>query len=67
MIGTLLSIVLLLIVLGVVLWAIQQLLPLVPMPPQFHTVIRVLLTVVVILIVVYAIAGLLGIVQPIRW
>lgn len=67
MIGTLIQVVLLLIVLGVILWAIQQLLPMVPMPPQFQTVIRVLLTVIVVLIIVYAIAGLLGVVQPLRW
>ena len=32
MIGTLISIILLLIVLGVIMWAVQQLLPLVPLP-----------------------------------
>ena len=62
MIGTLISIVLLLIVLGVIIWAIQALLPLVPLPRPFHTIINVLLTVIVVLVVVWIIAGLLGVV-----
>jgi hypothetical protein len=66
MIGTLIGIVLTLIVLGVIIWAIQQLLPLIPLPAPFHTIIRVLLIVVVVLVVVYIIAGLLGIVTPVR-
>jgi hypothetical protein len=66
MIGTLISIVLLLIVLGVIIWGIQQLLPLIPLPAPFHTVINVLLTVIVVLVVVYIIAGLLGVVHPLR-
>ena len=66
MIGTLITIILALIVLGVVIWAIQQLLPLVPLPAPFHTIIRVLLIVIVVLVVVWIIAGLLGIVTPVR-
>jgi hypothetical protein len=66
MIGTLISIVLLLIVLGVIIWGIQQLLPLLPLPAPFHTIINVLITVIVVLVVVYIIAGLLGVVHPLR-
>lgn len=66
MIGTLISIILLLIVLGVILWAIQQLLPLVPLPDPFGRIINVLIIVVVVLVVVYIIAGLLGAVAPLR-
>lgn len=66
MIGTLISIVLLLIVLGVIIWGIQQLLPLIPLPPPFHTIIHALLVVIVVLVVVWIIAGLLGVVAPIR-
>jgi hypothetical protein len=65
MIGTLLSVILMLIVLGVVLWGVQQLLPLVPMPEPFGRIINVLIVVLVVLVVVYIIAGLLG-VAP-RW
>jgi hypothetical protein len=65
MIGALISVVLTLIVAGVILWAIQALLPLVPLPAPFATVIRVLITVIVVLVIVYVIAGLLGVVEPI--
>ena len=66
MIGTLIAVILLLIVLGVVLWGVRQLLPLVPMDQPFRTVVSVLITVVAVLIVVYIIAGLLGVVTPVR-
>jgi len=66
MIGTLISIILALIVLGVILWAVQQLLPLVPLPQPFATIINVLITVIAVLVVVWIIAGLLGVVAPIR-
>ena len=66
MMGTLVSIVLLLIVLGVVIWAVQQLLPLVPLPAPFATIINVLIVVIIVLVVVWIIASLLGVVAPIR-
>jgi hypothetical protein len=66
MIGTLISVVLLLIVLGVILWAVQALLPLVPLPHPFGTIINVLITVIAVLIIVWVIASLLGVVSPIR-
>ena len=66
MVGTLISVVLLLIVLGVILWAIQALLPLVPLPHPFATIINVLITVIAVLIIVWVIASLLGVVSPIR-
>jgi hypothetical protein len=66
MISTLISVILLLIVCGVIIWAIQQLLPLIPLPAPFHTIINVLLTVIVVIVVVYIIAGLLGVVAPAR-
>jgi preprotein translocase subunit SecE len=67
MIGTLISVILLLIVLGVILWAVEQLLPMVPMPEPFARIIRVLIIVIVVLVVVYIIAGLLGAVAPLRF
>ena len=67
MIGTLISVILTLIVLGVILWAVEQLLPLVPMPEPFVRIIRVLIIVVIVLVVVYIIASLLGAVAPIRF
>ncbi len=65
MIGALISVVLTLIVAGVILWAIQALLPLVPLPAPFHTIINVLIVVIVVIVCVYIIAGLLGVVEPI--
>jgi len=67
MIGTLVSIILTLIVLGVVLWAVEQLLPMIPMPEPFARIIRVLIIVIVVLVVVYIIAGLLGAVAPLKF
>jgi hypothetical protein len=66
MIATVISIILLLVVLGVILWGVQQLLPLVPLPAPFATLINVLITVLVVLVVVWVIAGLLGVVAPVR-
>ena len=41
MIGTLISIVITLIIVGVIWWAIQQLLPLLPLPEPFRKIIYV--------------------------
>jgi hypothetical protein len=60
MIGTLIGIIILCIVLGVIWWAIQQLLPLIPLGEPFKTIIRILLVVILVLIVVYVIIALLG-------
>jgi hypothetical protein len=67
MVGTLVSIILTLIVLGVILWAVEQLLPMIPMPAPFAQIIRVLIIVIVVLVVVYIIAGLLGAVAPLKF
>jgi hypothetical protein len=60
MIGTLIGIIVLLIVVGVIYWAIEQLLPLIPLPAPFAQIIRVLMIVVLVLIVLYVILALLG-------
>ena len=60
MIGALIGVIITLIVLGVIWWAIQQLLPLIPLGEPFLTIIKVLLTVVLVLIVLYVILQLLG-------
>jgi hypothetical protein len=67
MIGTLVSVILMLIVLGVILWAVQQLLPLIPLPAPFATIINVLIVVICVIVVVYVIASLLGVASPIRF
>jgi hypothetical protein len=60
MIGTLISIIILLIIVGVVWWAIQQLLPLIPLPEPFRKIIYVLMMVVLVLIVIWVILTLVG-------
>lgn len=60
MLGTLIGIIFVLIVLGVVWWAVQQLLPLIPIAEPFRTIIRVLMIVILVLIVLWVIAVLLG-------
>jgi len=68
MIGTLIQIVLVLIVLGVIIWGIQRLLPLLSpyLPSPIYTIVHVVLVIIIVLIVVWVIAGLLGIATPVR-
>jgi hypothetical protein len=60
MIGTLISIIITLIVVGVIWWAIQALLPLIPLPESFRQIINILLILVLVLIVIWIILQLLG-------
>jgi hypothetical protein len=71
MIGTLVGIFFLLVILGVIWWAIMQLLPLIPLPEPFARILYVLAVVILVVIVLYVIAALLGVggihVQHFRW
>jgi hypothetical protein len=60
MIGTLIGIIFVLIILGVIWWAAQQLIGLIPMAEPFPTIIRVILVVVMVIIVLWVCAQLLG-------
>lgn len=60
MIATLIGIIVLLIVVGVIWWAIQQLLPLIPLPEPFGRIVYVLMVVVLVLVVLYVILVLLS-------
>lgn len=60
MIGALIGAILTLIIAGVIFWAIQQLLPLIPLPEPFARVIYVLMTVVLVIIVLYVILALIA-------
>lgn len=60
MIGTIISIVFVLIILGVVWWAAQQLIGLIPMAEPFPTLIRILLVVVMVIIVLWVLAQVLS-------
>jgi hypothetical protein len=61
MIGALIGIIITLIIIGVVYWAITQLLPLIPLPEPFARIIHVLLVVVLVLIVLWIVLQLLGV------
>ena len=63
----LLEIIVVLIVAGIAWWAIQQLLPLVPLPDPFRRIINVLLVVVVVLIALWVIVSLLGLFGASTW
>jgi hypothetical protein len=60
MIGTLIGLIFLVIVIGVVFWAVQQLLPLIPMGEPFRTIVRVLLILILVIIVIYVLIALLN-------
>lgn len=60
MIGTIIGIIFVLIILGVVWWGIQQLLPLIPLPEPFARIIHVLLVILLVVIVLWVILVLLG-------
>lgn len=59
LIGTLVGIIFLILICGVVYWAVQQLLPLIPLPPPFATIIHVLLVLILVIIVIWVIAAVL--------
>jgi hypothetical protein len=60
MISTIVGLIFLCVILGVVVWAGQRLLALVPMAEPFATIVHVLLVVILVVIVLYVIAVLLG-------
>jgi hypothetical protein len=60
MIGTLIGVIFALIILGVLWWAVQQLMGLIPIAEPFRTIIYVLCVVILVLIVLYVISILLG-------
>ncbi len=60
MISTLIGIIIVVAGIGFIWWAIQQLLPLLPVAEPFSTIIRVLLAAVVFFIVLWIILQLLG-------
>ena len=60
MIGTLIGVIFVIIVIGVVWWAIfVKLLPILPLPEPFRTIIHVLSVVLLVIIVLWVIATLL--------
>lgn len=64
MIGALIQLIVALIIVGVLWWAVQQLLPLIPLPEPIRRVIYVILVVILVLIVVYALLAIIGAALP---
>lgn len=60
MIGALLGIVFTLVILGVLWWALQKLMALIPIAEPFRTIIYVVCVVIMVVIVLYVMAALLG-------
>ncbi len=60
MIGTLLGLIFLLIIVGVLWWAAQTLLALIPIAEPFKTIIYVLTVFIAVIIVLYVLSLLLG-------
>ncbi len=60
MIGTVIGLILLCIILGVIWWAGQQLLVLIPLAEPFKTIVRILMIVLLVIIVIYVFIVLLG-------
>jgi peptidoglycan biosynthesis protein MviN/MurJ (putative lipid II flippase) len=59
MIGSLFYIIAALIIMGVIWWALQQLIGLIPMAEPFPTIIRVVLVIIMVIVVLWVIYSLL--------
>jgi hypothetical protein len=62
MIGTIIGLLLVCIIAGFIIWAVQQLIALVPLGEPFATLVRILIYAIVLIVVIYAISVLLGMV-----
>lgn len=62
MLGTLIGVIFILIILGVLWWAVQKLMALIPIAEPFRTIIYVLCVVILVIVVLWIIAMLLGMV-----
>jgi len=60
MIGAIIALIIAVIFLGVVWWAIQQLLPLIPLAEPFRTILRVLIVLLTVAIVVWVMLQILA-------
>jgi hypothetical protein len=64
MLGSLIQLLFLLLIIGVVWWAITQLLPLIPLPHPLGTIVHVILVVILALILIYFLAAIFGVALP---
>lgn len=60
MLGAIIGLILTCIILGVILWAAQQLIALIPLAEPFQTIVRVLFVLILVLIVIWFLTVLLG-------
>jgi hypothetical protein len=61
MIATLISILIAVIILGVLWWAIQEIMRVIPMGEPFRTLARVVMTVIVVIVALWIVVQLLGV------
>ncbi len=60
MLGALIQLLITLLIVGVIWWAVTQILGLIPLPEPIGRIVNILLIVILALIVIYALAGLVG-------
>ena len=60
LIGALIALIVACIIIGVLFWAIQQLLPLIPLGEPFATIVRVLLVLLGVIFVIWILLQILG-------
>jgi hypothetical protein len=60
MVATLISVIITLILVGVIWWAVQQLLPLIPLPEPIARIVYVLMVVLLVCIVLWVVLALLA-------
>lgn len=58
MVAALINLVVVLLIVGLIWWAVERILPLLPLPEPIGTVVRVILIVVLCIVVIYALLGL---------
>lgn len=68
MIEALISFVIYVLIVGLVLWLLDYVASMLPLPPPFHQVIRVVIAVIGVIILIYLLLGLVGLagVPPLR-
>jgi VIT1/CCC1 family predicted Fe2+/Mn2+ transporter len=66
MIESLLAFVVYVLVVGLILWLVDYVAAMLPLPPPFHQVIRVVIAVIGVIILIYLLLGLIGLATPLR-
>lgn len=61
MIGSIIGILLALILFGVLIWGVQQILAIIPMPEIFKRVINVVIVILIVFVAIWVVVQLLGV------